>query len=1031
MTKLTKKKRISVVAALLAVLSGVLLAFGVFQFFEPSFHASGEVAVELKEELREEYAFGDLFTAPDCTFTYNGNSAQGMASLEYPDGTQTGDENVTLNQSGNYVLRYIATMDGKVYTKEYPFAVHGRLASYKSAKTSMEYGLCTEFGANSTGLTVRIANGDALAFDHVFDMTKVTMSTKLLEGFIIPSVQGTADFSRMVFTFTDVEDPSVQLVFNGNFHNDPNAYGLTFFTAAGNGQIQTGLEKAGTIHVGSTLGCMVPHSFIAMDTGLYWGAQKPMPAAPDKNTFCISYDYKANQAWAGGKFISDLDDSTYYGALWFGFPSGKAKLTISALNYNGGTANMCFTSIFGVDLSAKNFIDEEAPSITVDNKYETMPSAVVGGSYPVPSATARDFVSGECDVNVSVWHGYGTETQKMIDVQGGRFAVSQVGTYAIVYEARDFAGNVAREVLWVRASLSQYLPKLKIQIGEFPEEVELGSLQDLPEVTVSGGSGDTELTYTLAKGDETCPIVGGKFRLESAGDWVLTCTATDYIGTIAVKQAVIKGVVGDKPVLYENPVFPAGYVSGATYTLPKAYAYDYSKGAKVEKLCTVRVSRGCDTKEYKAGDTFVPTVETDGETLQLQYLCEGVILYEREVPVRVVFSKERIPGATERYRDVINVERYFYSNDGLTITNNNELAGFTGIMMTATKSARSMKACFINPQTVNAFSLDLLSVPGQSKFSQINFTLADSEDENIAVCASLIKGEEETLLTVGDAQISLPLDFEGGEASGYQIGFADNAFVVNATTSVAVSKTVKGEAFNGFPSGKLYFDIELCNVEENSALFLHKVCGVNASNNRDNTGPSLPKAESFVTMGTKDEEYVVQSIVAGDVFAPNVKATLTVITPSGEPAISVDGTILQDVDATKEYRMRLNEYGDYLFSITAQEYGWKFTNKSYLEYAVTVMDEEKPTLQFKDEFQKSLKVGGTLVIPEYTVSDNVTAAENISVMVMIVNPKGMPIYLYNDANAIRCEYAGVYKIYFYVYDELGNLTFFETSVTVK
>ena len=129
--------------------------------------------------------------------------------------------------------------------------------------------------------------------------------------------------------------------------------------------------------------------------------------------------------------------------------------------------------------------------------------------------------------------------------------------------------------------------------------------------------------------------------------------------------------------------------------------------------------------------------------------------------------------------------------------------------------------------------------------------------------------------------------------------------------------------------------------------------------------------------------------------------------------------------------MRLNEYGDYLFSITAQEYGWKFTNKSYLEYAVTVMDEEKPTLQFKDEFQKSLKVGGTLVIPEYTVSDNVTAAENISVMVMIVNPKGMPIYLYNDANAIRCEYAGVYKIYFYVYDELGNLTFFETSVTVK
>jgi hypothetical protein len=78
-----------------------------------------------------------------------------------------------------------------------------------------------------------------------------------------------------------------------------------------------------------------------------------------------------------------------------------------------------------------------------------------------------------------------------------------------------------------------------------------------------------------------------------------------------------------------------------------------------------------------------------------------------------------------------------------------------------------------------------------------------------------------------------------------------------------------------------------------------------------------------------------------------------------------------------------------------------------------------------------LKVGGTLSIPKYTVSDNFTKAEDITVVKMIINPKGMPIYLYGDVNSIKCEYAGEYKIYFYVYDEMGNLTLFQTSVTVK
>lgn len=70
-------------------------------------------------------------------------------------------------------------------------------------------------------------------------------------------------------------------------------------------------------------------------------------------------------------------------------------------------------------------------------------------------------------------------------------------------------------------------------------------------------------------------------------------------------------------------------------------------------------------------------------------------------------------------------------------------------------------------------------------------------------------------------------------------------------------------------------------------------------------------------------------------------------------------------------------------------------------------------------------------IPKYSVSDNHTAAENITVIITVTNPKGLPIYLYNEERAVRCEYAGNYRITILVLDEMGNLTTFETSVTVS
>ena len=1029
---LKTKKFLILVPLLLASL--LLLLLGSLGLVKDRVHHAGaEASVEISDEIESEYAFGDKFVLPACTFEKDGQSAVGIASLQFPDGTQSNKAEVTLNQSGRYVLKYIATIEGKVYTQEYAFSVFGRLASYESDKTTMEYGACTAFGANSTGLNVRIANGDSLTFNHVFEMRELTMATKLLEGFIVPDVQGTADFSRMVFTFTDVEDPSVKLVYYGNFHNDVNAYGLTFFTAAGNGQVHCGLEHVGKLHVGSTLGCMVPHSFMAMDTGLYYGAQKPTPAAPDSKTFCISYDSKTNQAWAGGKIISDLDDSNYYDSLWFGFPSGKAKLTISALNYNSATANICFTSILGVDLSAENFIDEEAPVITVDTDYETMPDGVVGKNYPVPTASAKDQVSGKCDVNVSVWYNYGAADQKMTDVVNGKFAVEKVGAYAIVYEAQDYSGNVARKVLGLRAKLSNYVPTLTVSIDEaYATEKTVGIFYALPEVVVEGGSGNKEIFYEIKKGQVRCEIVNGKFCLEEAGEWTLTCKAIDYVGNVAVKTVTLNGEISDKPIMLEEPHFPVAYISGRVYELPALTVYDYSSGTKVEKSCAISVEYAGEVKTYKVGDSFTPVVETSGETLKIVYSCDGERVTEKEMPVIVVFRKERIPGAIERYDDVIALEEYFYTEDDFTLTNDTPLSNARGLLIQANQAMEKATLSFINPQMANAFSLEFFTVPNESKFSKMQLILTDSVDSSVSVTATLEKDEGQTLLTIGDTAISLLFDFDGATPTSFNVGFASGKFVVNSTTSVAVSKTDSGEAFNGFPSGKITFAIVLSDVEESGSLFLNKICGINVNNKQDNSRPMLSTMEAIEKNVFKDSVYTFQKMIVCDVLCPNVSATLTVVSPSGGAVTSMDGVTLSGVDAMREYKVLMTEYGDYQVTVQAKESeGWKYTNQAYYTYTITVADGEAPTIVFEDDFDTDLKVGDVLEIPKYSVSDNHTAAENITVMITVTNPKGLPIYLYNGASGVRCEYVGTYKITVLVLDEMGNLTTFETSVTVS
>jgi hypothetical protein len=112
MSNLTIKQKRSIFVAIAAVLSVVCILLGAFQANNLQIkQAIGEIAVEIEREPSKEYAFGDVFELPQCTFKKDGETAKGIASLQYPDGTQTGKAAVTLNQGGTYVLRYFAEIN--------------------------------------------------------------------------------------------------------------------------------------------------------------------------------------------------------------------------------------------------------------------------------------------------------------------------------------------------------------------------------------------------------------------------------------------------------------------------------------------------------------------------------------------------------------------------------------------------------------------------------------------------------------------------------------------------------------------------------------------------------------------------------------------------------------------------------------------------------------------------------------------------------------------------------------------------------
>ncbi len=986
------------------VLSASVLTFaaGLALTVSSNLFASGEewndVAIE------EEYLCGSSFTVPSRTVSANGKEAAATAVLTYPDGTTSMLAEIRLDMTGRYTLTYSAFLNGKTYQTTENFHVYQKVATV-GASSSVEYGRHPS-SERTDGLMVRLAQNDSLKFSTIIDLRESTTEQSVVELFVTPDRLGVMDFAKIIFTLTDVEDPGCFLRVSARQSWDGVNYPYSYYLAGGNGQPMEGWEGApwNKLHVNNDWGTPAEHSF--------YGSYPNGNTKLDRSKISVYYDAATKCVYAGGSrvFVIDLDNPQYFNKPWSGFTSGKVRLSVSADVYSGSTANFVVSRVKDTDLSAEKLEDAVAPEITVNTSYAEMPVAKTWLAYNIPTATAKDDYSGECAVEISVYRNYTSETPIPVSTANGTFTPTAAGRYAIVYRTTDHEGNESKKILWVEAKNDVSAPVVELP-ADRTEHTLAGIFVPVGQAITSGGSGDLQTKITVRVDGEEVEFQEGGFRPRRMGSYVVEYTVTDYLGQTGRAQYTVTVDKGDKPVFETEPVLPLYYLSGCEYDVPVLIASDYTSGALVERPATVMVTDS--SGEHEVSGKFTPTVSKSGDTVVIKFTARAAEIV-KEIP-----AIRPIEADGERMR--IQIGNYFVT-DGAQVSLGDNSA-------TVTANATNGSFMFANALLAEEFTATLHGIPARSSFGGLKIELIDSVDRTVSICAELVYAGGVTALRADGKQIGIAAGFaQSAETNKFEFGYASGAVRVG-TATLNITHTAAGKEFKGFSSDLVYLRISFIDAQENAAYEISELNSqpiMNASSDR--IRPKIVLTKSYGGTAALNEEVIVPRGVAGDVLDPVVSFSVTVLDPDGNAVVSTDGIKLENVDPNREYTFKAEKYGNYQVTYSATD---SFSEKTQLlGYIVLSEDREPPTFQFDRDFPTAGKVGEPIVIPNFTVSDNVTASENLIVTKYVRTASGMLVSLPQSSNSFRPTGAGEYTFIFTALDEAGNFAVLQLKVQV-
>ena len=1010
-----------------------------------------EITLDNADALASKYAFGSTLTIPAGTI-------DGVKATKYiviaPSGNGYNSETITLSEAGRYTIKWYAQVGGKEVSAEKTFLVekgvysaegkvtceymedleHAQFANYENGTFTKE-----DVTFEGDGIKVTVGDESKFTYNNVIDLRNFSKDhfieifpyQQLWNVWTAPSgsyCEFKDDATNYLITLTDCYDPSnyvtIDLEYTENWHyaHRANAFYMNY-RAGASGQVAHGLSKddKGSLFID---GSKYSVSFAPMKgmsgtntsqlgMKLYYDTETQRVYVSFADFICSKND----GVWNKRVLLADLANEDIYPDNAFkGFTTGEVYLSLSAKNIVDSTAKMDITSLGGLSGQAMLEMtqDREAPIIKTDEKLDAMKTIVVNEEISIPNALSFD-PNNVSDLNakVAVYYNYdpNSATNALVGIVNGKFTPKKTGAYTIVYTSEDSNGNSSKTLVELNCIEAAEGKAVTLNSATSTEH-EAGAYVDIPECAISGVYTDDSYlkVYFVENGEEKL-YTDSQIFLDKLGKFEFKYVYETPFATYTT-MAEITSIPTDKVVM-GAPALPEYFIKGASYTLDTVFAQEYTAVPTPPKAATMVMK--ADSGEYKQIDPACVTID-----------AENSVQFKYEYGTGVVES-EVIKVLEVGFNGTLQMENYFHDEQDLFT----KTAAKTYLQYVTKGSPEKATLNYINPLSLATFDIEFL-FPSADKAGEtyvspasMTFTFTDYYDRNNVAT-----------FTLRPAKAGLFIDVNGVERVG-QIGqrkFLDVKTYFSYSNGAINFEGAAYDLGTKFTNDKFLLSITLNGVEDGEACMQLSLLSDNTlkASKSDNANPKIYVAETNMGYHTLGKVITIGKAIASDIVAPYVESGLKVkvTTPSGAFAKSLDGIVLDGTNPVdRDYQITLDQIGFYSVIYTYTDQNGDFESFSY---SPIIKDMQGPTIvvdgKVKDEVV-SAKWGASVTVATYSVSDNMSAIENIDSCIQVIYPSAIMRKVPNGGS-FYAEEKGRYTVVYYAYDEVGNAAMFTYHVQV-
>ena len=1006
-----------------------------------------DYAEVLADDETVNISLGDKVTVETKRLVYGSEYKTSQGVIITPSNkTYTGRE-FTAKEHGQYKVVYDAFFGPHKETKTITYLCQRKSSDYFSVEgeTSISYG---DFRYNTkkyshSGVIFDVKNGSKITFNEPLDMddflvpqpinpeagktfrdpTDGMVAKSLISFLIDPSTQYQTDFTGLLFTFTDVDDPLNYFevrVEDAGVH-DERSGALSYARAGAAGGFLAGWEfgwsSYGEYHDGhfhyTSSGTGIAVSFRGQSYQDNIHAGNILFDYSNKRFYTHPGSLSHTQTF----FMNDLDDEEVYkNNAWAGFKNKKCKLTITPYNFTTASGRLIVKSVGKIDLDNEVLEDSIAPVINVDYQgyaKSALPNAVIGQRYPLFDASVSDNYDSDLKYDVSVTYR-DTVKAKDIDVsmKNNGFLPEKSGVYTITYSAKDRSGNRASDIIY-KVSTVDAVGDISLTLDDDSKNASIFSETTIPSVsdlTKTGGTGNIKVTRTVYDPDnQEIDITGNSFTPTKLGAYKIYFDGVDYIGNTG--QMVFTLNVGglSQPLFLSEPNLPPVMIKGFTYSFEQVSAVE-TVGNQIKNInTTIKV----DDAPYQ------DKVVASGTSMNVSYVAAGetgTTTHSASIPVVDVSEPSR----------TIDQSKYFYGGDAVENKDDVTLSFNSDTSYT-----------FANKLDANNFYILFGKEAGNVAFDTMKLKLTDVSNNNSSITFEIdinnqkisYPGSEKVAFSIYNNELALSFTSVGGAVKDIQNNSAGYC-----------STDDQGNPFTGYAKG-IYLTISFEGVTGSNNFKVGKINNQTIGY-KDGTGdrmePIINLNGRFITEQKFGATFEYPTFEAFDVFSEIESMSIRVVKPNGSP-ISGDNHFNQT--------FKIEEYGAYTVVYQAKDTSY---NAASLTKRSFVYDDVKPTLSVGKLEKNTYDVGAVVKIPSYTASDNLN---NLSVDVILILPTNEMRILTHDENgqityalvdaslytssfikdktSFKTEMKGKHILRYVAYDTQFNQTVVELTFNVK